>query len=191
MTNKIVDLLFKEDESQEEKEVLLYGIRNVYYRLIHTTVTLLIGILLKVFIPLLFFIYSYACLRECAGGYHAQTKKKCFFISVLIAIIVSLLISSCKELFQSILKEYLVFYQNVIGLILYLNSPVDCENKRLEEENKEKQKKKLLIRLIILLFFQIWISLLEYYELVMAIFLSILCTTLLVFLGKGEKNESE
>ena len=71
--------------SEEEKEeIIRYGLDKIKNSCMMSAVTLLMGYAFHVFLQSIVFLICFIALRKYAGGYHADTQKRCYVISVLI-----------------------------------------------------------------------------------------------------------
>lgn len=62
-------------------EIYIYGLEIIFSSLFTTLSILLIGLFMKSFGFTLLYLIITIPLKLYAGGYHAETYKKCFFIS--------------------------------------------------------------------------------------------------------------
>ena len=146
LLNHIMAFLHQNDEIDEEQaEIIRYGLELVLLKVIFLIATLIIGILMKSFWECLTFMILFMLLRSYAGGYHAQTRMQCFIQSMLT---VAIVISALK--FMNIYIALTLFIIALISLpFIWLLSPVDTENKRLEEDERLTFKRKTRIVLIV------------------------------------------
>ena len=149
--DKLLDWVIKflnqnDDEMDEEKsEIVRYGLEIVLLKVIFLIATLIVGIIMKSFIPCLAFMILFMPLRTNAGGYHAQTRMQCFIQSMLTVAIVIIGIK-----YINIYIAIMLLVLTVISLpFIWILSPVDTKNKRLDDEEKVIFKKKTRIILII------------------------------------------
>ena len=101
--------------------------------------TLLMGLCLSMcFYKVIVFLICFIALRKYAGGYHADTQKRCYVISVLI-IAVALWATRYKSDNSVCFCFYTKFKFYNFCVFLFL---VDSKNRRLEQWEKEKIWKK-------------------------------------------------
>lgn len=68
--------------SEEEKEeIIRYGLDKIKNSCMMSAVTLLMGYAFHVFLQSIVFLICFIALRKYAGGYHADTQKRCYVIS--------------------------------------------------------------------------------------------------------------
>lgn len=151
--DKILDWVIKflnqnDDDMDEEKaEIVRYGLEIVLLKVIFLIATLIVGIIMKSFFPCLAFMILFMPLRSNAGGYHAQTRIQCFIQSILT---VAMVIIGIKYINIYIAISLLIL--SIISLpFIWILSPVDTKNKRLDDEEKVTFRKKTRIILITLI----------------------------------------
>ncbi len=122
---------------EEEKDIIEYGLDCMVSNLIGISVTVIIGFVFGNFwgaIVLCFMIFP---LRKYAGGFHADTKGKCFLLST------GLLCLSCWLFFK---LSWTSFGYGIIictfGGVIWKLSPVENTNKRLDEVEYQFYKRK-------------------------------------------------
>ncbi|MDE5758537.1 MAG: accessory gene regulator B family protein, partial [Allobaculum sp.] len=92
-------------------------------------------------------------LRSFAGGIHAKTAKRCYAYSCIMIIVVLLVIKFFP--FGIIVCSCLSL---ISGVIIFLLSPVEAENKKLDALEKSIYKKRARIILLIEMIVQVLIS---------------------------------
>lgn len=73
--------------SDDEKEIVQFGFESIGGNLLGIIVTLIVGICFKQVLDALFLWLLLFPLRKNAGGFHAETKSRCFLVSVIMLII--------------------------------------------------------------------------------------------------------
>lgn len=116
--------------SEEEKGLYMYGIEQGITYIINWSITIMAGILFGNLIPTVGFMAMYIPLRSFAGGFHAITKRRCFYYS-------NILVLCCEIIFY--FWEYIPVWIFVItflfgNLIIVSLSPIQSKNKPLVEE---------------------------------------------------------
>ncbi len=129
-------LIFYHIISEEDAEVYKFGMECLILKIIHCISYLCIAVSLQR-VPELILIGSVLIpLRRNAGGYHAKTKTGCYLFSCCYIFIILLL--SHFTINQFLLWGLLA----LSDAIIYVLSPADNENKRLDEKEKEFYRKK-------------------------------------------------
>lgn len=133
------------------------------------------------------FLIAFIFLRRYAGGYHANTRIRCFIYSNLISLSY---VGFCN--LESIYNDTLLtllFAASIVVILIF--SPIDNENKRLDEEEKIKYKSKvtkIIMIDILLVIISKYIGIEKIYNILIC---SVIITSVLVLLGylKNKKKE--
>ena len=121
----------------EEREIVRFGLESLEGNLLGIVLTLTVGICFKrVGEAILLWLWLFP-LRKNAGGYHAATKVRCFFISAVMLIVAFVLFT--------VFEHTMVFYgicAMAAGCVIWTLAPVDNLAKRLDVlEHKIYQKR--------------------------------------------------
>ena len=123
--------------NSENKDLLSYGLFVIINYLLYLLFTVIYGAVRHSLISCLIFYFSFCFIRAFAGGYHASSERKCFIVTVIS------IVFSC---------EAIVFFQKnhfLVPVILTaffalaticVFSPIDNEQKRLNEKEKKRFK---------------------------------------------------
>ena len=85
----------------EDSELYIYGINQILFAILNLSSALIIGVICGVFFEVAVFMAAYIPLRSFAGGVHAKTPLRCYIISVIILIGISLFhLTFAKRLFE-------------------------------------------------------------------------------------------
>ena len=142
--------------SVEEVEIVQYGLEAIVSNFTGLAITLAIGSCFgytgeSIILWLLLFL-----LRKNAGGYHAETRKKCIFCSTVI-LIVSFILYTQINWFQYISLEISI----LLASIIFFMAPVESANMRLDMTEKivyRKRTRIVLLVQILILFVSILLS---------------------------------
>lgn len=156
--NMRMDTISEEDR----KEIIQYGIKSGKVFLISTLITTLIGCFFGVFFESIIFWFSFCLLRKYAGGYHADTEKRCYLISF---IIVNISLLSIKKIVLDIMWGILT--ETIILFIIFFLAPIETENHCLDED--EKRKYAIKTKFIILNLYLVFITSLYFNKISIAI----------------------
>lgn len=116
----------------EESEIYSYGIRLILSSGFITICITLIGVMIRRLILAISFMLALAHLRHYAGGYHADSYKRCFWLSCSL-FMVSIGIILLQEKYH--LKISLVISSLVSSMYLWRNGSLNSErNPKTEEE---------------------------------------------------------
>lgn len=179
--NKIVEALIQSGLiDQDDKEIYLFGIETALLKIVHYSTMLIIGICFGMILQTITFIIAYTVLREYAGGYHANTRIRCYIISWLIMISSLLFIKLCP-----IKMMFLILLFTLIPscISIFLMAPVENKNKPLDtvERNRYRAMARIVavaeaLISLILLFINLQLSL--------AIAISLVFTSIMLIFGK-------
>lgn len=108
----------------EDKEIIQYGLEQGIYSILGILITLVIGCLLDVLIESVLFLGAFISLRIYAGGYHANTRKRCAFFSFILMFIAMIWIrlwnlSNWQMLIVGIVEYIFLFF--IIPVDNFLN----------------------------------------------------------------------
>ena len=118
---------------ETQQELYEYAYRILLGRIIAVAVLIVIGIGAHTLFELILFSILFAALRQYAGGFHFSTMDRCIGFSSLVILMLGVILKndfSCMDLLVLSIPEILSF------LIIWLMSPVDCKNKRLDDLEK-------------------------------------------------------
>lgn len=123
--NKILNYIYENKEySEEEKDVIKYGISNLYLQLTKLFVITFLAIILKIFIPYLTFIIIYNILRLPSFGVHAKKSYQCWISSTVIFISLPFLTTITH------LNIYIkIFLLSISIIYITIHSPADTEKR--------------------------------------------------------------
>ena len=128
----------------DEIELVSYGLEHLILNVFSIFLVWFIGFIFDKPLDALIMWLAIFPLRKNAGGFHAETRIKCFLISFGIIYLVFFLL--CKTHYPD---NQLWMLGIASWIVIYAIAPVECENKRLDNlEKKEYQKRTRIILLI-------------------------------------------
>ena len=137
----LVNFIIKNsDDEIKNQEILKYGLELLILKTFFVSILLIIGILSGNILESIVFTVSFSQIRSISGGYHAKSRLSCLIISVLLFIVAILLLkiqTQCKWLFWGIAG-----ISFILSIFLFIVSPIDTENKRLDEAEYQFFRKK-------------------------------------------------
>lgn len=90
MNKSVIKIVDKMIDSQiigvADRELYEFGIQQGTTLLLNVLTTIGIGLLMGMFWESLIFLILYTPIRVYAGGFHAQTQIRCYFLSVFIVL---------------------------------------------------------------------------------------------------------
>ena len=134
-----------ESLSQEERdEIVQYGMQRGKVMLVTVLVTLILGLLMRMFWQSVVFLFSFSSIRRYAGGYHAKSQKACYVVSLL-----ALFLAFCYIKYVTPNIYFSILLQIICTIIIFLLAPVETENKKLDKAEIQKYRDATRIRLVI------------------------------------------
>jgi accessory gene regulator B len=170
-----------DNEDSEKNDVIRYGIEIFILKSVFWIFSLLIGIFMGSFLECLFYMIAFTILRSFAGGYHANSRKQCFFQSV-ITIFIALVLQKLVVKMDFLL--IICFFAAVcMSIVVWKYAPIDTQNKQLEYEEKIIFKKKTRIVLLAELFIAVLLFILHINTISFIIFEAIITSGILLLAG--------
>lgn len=129
MKKKFINMMLRivkkeKDYSEDEIEVMKYALESIYLTGTKIVVITILAFILGIFHEYLLFILFYAPLRLLSFGWHANTSKECWIISISAFVVIPYL---CSILNISIYIKVMLL---VICLIIYsLYAPADTKKR--------------------------------------------------------------
>lgn len=149
LVDKIIENMKKNDSLTDDEELVRFGLEVMIEKAIFIVIIAALGLLMNCFWESAVFAVSFTLLREYGGGYHAETKKKCFVLSVL-TLVAALSIIKLAENFQ-----VMMFPLGGIALIsviyILIKAPIDTPNKRFDEDEIRVYGRKARLLTVVLL----------------------------------------
>lgn len=142
----IQKLLGSMDDIKQSEQIYVYGMEILLSTVIEIFTILFSAMLFSVFNEAILFLFIFISLRIFTGGYHANTYRKCFFITVSsywITLLINYLTIGWEV--TNILYQFLP----VICIYIVVRAPVVNKNQPLNELRKTKNSKMTMIMLIV------------------------------------------
>ncbi len=178
--DKITNYLMKNGfVPREDREIYAYGLHQGIIMIINFITFILIGLFFKMVRESLVFMIFYIPLRTYAGGYHAKTPTRCYFLSILMILSVLLAVKTASWTNSMVIGMSLLS-----GIIIFALVPVEDGNKPLSNSQVIRYKK---VARMILAIELIGISILlygGYFNITLPMALSIVTISIMVILGR-------
>lgn len=112
---------------EEKREIIEYGKERIKSNITGVIIILVIGIVFNLVLESFIFSISFFLQRRYAGGYHADTKWRCYIISIfLITVsIFAIKIFDARIFLNFVLQTFNIF-------LIYLLAPVGTANRNLD-----------------------------------------------------------
>lgn len=167
---------------EEDREIYQYGLHQGIVMIINFISMLVIGILLHMVLQSILFLIFFIPIRTYAGGYHAKTQTRCYFVSLGIDIIALLGIRYLPT--DLWISTIILIITSAVFLKL---APSEAENKPLSEGEVTKYKRVARIIWVIetiMLFFAV---IFKFQQLGNCILISFAVLSILLIMGEFKK----
>lgn len=124
-------LIQKNVIDEDDRDVYEYGFHSIYSRVVNLTFVLVVSIWLNQLAQTIVYHIAFSIMRSVAGGFHANTRLKCFLISM------SIWLSSLWAINNVV---YPVFLTLIPVLLVWVLAPVEHYNNPLSDKKRNKMK---------------------------------------------------
>lgn len=170
LTNWLIRL---EAIPKEERELYEYAAYNFFITVSPLMLAILFGIFMGHLMESIVLIVPFMIIRKFSGGYHMKNSTVCFVTSCLILIVCIIL--SCKLKYD--MKMGIVVLLSAMSLIIC--SPIDSQNRRLEQEERIQYKKMTCIFTMVFVALFFLLAYIEQYRFATCIAVGIALTSVL------------
>lgn len=118
----------------ENREFYFYGLQLAISKLFFFLVILTISLLTKTFLVSMSFVFMYSVIRQFSGGHHCRSEVSCFFVSILLYLIMILF----YDIDMHGGKIFLCISAAVSVLLIMIFSPIEHKNKPLSADERKK-----------------------------------------------------
>lgn len=133
--------------NESDKVIYQFGAESLFMNFVHYLIMELIGWLMGVPVETAMFIVIYKLLRVNAGGHHFESPKTCFVSSCILVILTFIPMHFPA---REILVKYFDVFFAIETLVIFLCSPCDNQNKRMNGFEERYYKKRTVILLVVL-----------------------------------------
>ncbi len=191
LIDKIVLEMKSSDSLTDDEEIIRAGLEILLSKAFFTAVIVIIGVIMNCFFESIIFTVSFSVLREYGGGYHAETRKKCFVLSIM-TLVVALSIIKLAESFQ-ILMFPICGIALISAIYILLKAPIDTPNKRFDEDEIRVYGRKARLLTVILSAIAVLLWLLKLSDFTFAVLTGIIIEAYLMVKGQvsNHKNSRE
>ena len=144
ISSRAASILCKNDD-KDTVELYEYAIYIILSGLFHVMTVFVLGICFNMIVESLVFYGSFISIRKFAGGYHAKTPSRCYLFSLSISVIVLCLIKVVYAFYSSTLILLLLIFELACGVLVFIVSPLESDNKPLDNNEMKIYKKIVLI----------------------------------------------
>lgn len=129
---------------ETDRELYSYAIKSFFLSFFPIILAALLGLFRGCIDRGIIIVMPFMMIRKYSGGYHAKKLRSCLLLS-------SLLLLSCIEISRHCEHGWtLVFYAIISAISLITFSPIDNENRPLDQEDFMHYKKVILIIVLLM-----------------------------------------
>lgn len=168
-----------------DRELYEYAFYSIGITISPLVIVLIFGLWMGVPIEGVTMVLPFMCIRKYSGGYHAKSVKSCFISSCIVLMICLWLVTKIR-------------YEIWLGILVLMSvcsiahfSPIDSENRRLEEDEIRDCKKKTVLVSSVFLCLEIVFLILGLENLIVSVSVGILLSAGLQFPAIVKKLCSE
>ena len=139
LSEKIAYFFFS-DSSDYPIEIYVYGIKLLISSLIGMCAISAIGLFTGYFTQAITYIVALSLIKSFAGGYHANSYLKCNVLSVLSFLFALIMYFPLLRMstMEVMIITAVIFLTSLLTIILF--SPVEHQNKKIEQGDRKKYK---------------------------------------------------
>lgn len=146
--NKIISSMKKNISDDIDDEIISYGLEIIITKAVFIAIIIFLGIITKCFPDVIAFIIAFTVIRQYGGGYHADTRIRCFILSVLTLFLDIVMIKLAELGFISMLFLIIITLLSVV--YIWIVAPIDTKNKRLDADEIVHYGKRVKVVILIL-----------------------------------------
>lgn len=175
---KINSFIENADIPKEDVPIIKYGLRQGFKSITGFGLAVIVGVLMRISLQGILFMISYILLRIYAGGYHADTEKKCAVLSAISVIGAYLLIK-----FGLDSKAFVLILSIICLIVLCVFTPVDNPQNIISKKEKKLYKKIAIVLALIYMTICGITSFMEFYSWARCMQATLLVTSINVITG--------
>lgn len=146
--NKIISSMKKNISDDIDDEIISYGLEIIITKAVFIAIIIFLGIITKCLPDVIAFIISFTVIRQYGGGYHADTRIRCFILSVLTLFLDIVMIKLADLGFISMLFLIIITLLSIV--YIWIVAPIDTKNKRLDADEIVHYGKRAKVVILIL-----------------------------------------
>lgn len=174
---------------EEDKEVVTYGIFALLFNSYCTLFCLSLGAFLNCFSKAIIFLLSFLFIKKYSGGFHASSEGRCLLVSSMGITFSLFLIKIC--LINTKTHCLFLIIALILSVFIMCFSPIESENKPIEDENKKKYKTFSIIRIITIVCFIFVLEFMKQTNISTPFIVSIVFEGVLSIAGKIQMNRNK
>ena len=172
----------------EDKDLYQFGLNQGLIMIVNVLSAILIGLILGMLWHSIVFMLSYIPIRSYAGGYHASTQLKCYWLSnaLILAVLLGIKLIPWNGYILSAISL-------CAGIIIFWLAPVEDLNKPLRQIEIViyKRRARFLFVLLLILTFLFWFAGKEQISVSILMALQVVSVMLILGVLKNSRNKAE
>lgn len=137
------NLALQLNESHEKRRVYYFSLQVVIGEFVKIALLLLIALVFGFFIPTVICIAVFIVMRTAAGGYHMETQGKCFFASLGMFVVPSILVQHTYIFWENFWTIMFIIMAFVTSLGVFIKwAPADTPNKPIDNPKEIRRLKR-------------------------------------------------
>lgn len=166
---------------REDRELYEYAVYSICITMLPLFLSIAVGALQRNIKGYVLVIIPFLFLRKFSGGYHAKNAFSCLIESIILLTVFAKIADSCINTFSIILASLLSI------IVLVINSPIDSENRRLDDYEKNTCRHVVWVICGILFVIDILLYVLDYRSELRYIMCGVILTAVMQIPGIIEK----
>lgn len=162
---------------REDEELYTFGINQLYAFVSNIVISIIIGIFFGMVWESIVFSVAYIPLRRYAGGYHAKTPGRCFYLSILLVILALIGIKYIS------INDVSIFVLLVVNIFIWIKAPVASKNKALNKNEQYTFKKRTLLFLLIENMILMGCMVMSFHDVFKCIMMTVIAVGIMLLLG--------
>lgn len=192
ISKSVANFLCKNEDKLEYYELYEYAAYTILTAILHIVSIFVLGFIFDMVSEVFVFYISFILVRKFAGGYHANTSTTCYLFSMIIVTVIMIALKSSLLYSISGYMSYIYIILSIVCTILIcLLSPLDTDNKPLNDKEKIVYKKITIILSLIIFVLSIIFILFKLYNIAFSIILGLLLSSVLLVMRKVQINNNK
>lgn len=184
ISDKFACFLCKDEGQKNNFDLYEYAVYIILSSAFHIITVIALGLCFNLLVESLVFYFSFIAIRKFAGGYHAKTPTRCYFISIITIVLMLCIIKWILIINYLSIYYSLFFSELVCVLILCCLSPLDTENKLLNGKERTIYKIVSCVTSIAISLFSTFLIVIGVYNICVSLSFSIFTSTVLLIVRK-------
>jgi accessory gene regulator B len=187
---KIITQLEKRGQlSGEDKEVVAFGLFFLIFNAYCFVFSVIIGLVSKLVIEAIVFFFAFLIIKKYAGGFHAPKEWICVLLSSIGITVSIIIIRFCLS--NQFICITCVPFAFISAMLICVLSPLESENKPLEQNEVKKYRKLSIIRIVVTCIILVALLILNLKRLAYPIMVALMFEAVLIVAGYLQKQRKK